>query len=123
MNTNSHTGLLSAEICVVPPEGAARIMMDRGLPPTAHPARGGCSRGVAQPGSASGLGPEGRRFESCLPDHNFIEPTMLFFNERPNNPRELGVYWVFFFLFIFGSSDRSFMLPLSCFVDLDARRI
>src|SRR3990167_6014036 len=27
------------------------------------------SRGVAQPGSASGLGPEGRRFESYLPDH------------------------------------------------------
>jgi hypothetical protein len=27
-------------------------------------------RGVAQPGSASGLGPEGRRFESCLPDEN-----------------------------------------------------
>ncbi len=26
-------------------------------------------RGVAQPGSASGLGPEGRKFESCLPDH------------------------------------------------------
>ncbi len=26
-------------------------------------------RGVAQSGSASGLGPEGRRFESCLPDH------------------------------------------------------
>ena len=25
-------------------------------------------RGVAQPGSASGLGPEGRRFESCRPD-------------------------------------------------------
>ena len=24
---------------------------------------------MAQPGSASGLGPEGRRFESCLPDH------------------------------------------------------
>ena len=35
--------------------------------------RGGVSkaacRGVAQSGSASGLGPEGRRFESCLPDH------------------------------------------------------
>jgi hypothetical protein len=31
-------------------------------------------RGVAQPGSASGLGPEGRRFESCLPDH-FSEVT------------------------------------------------
>jgi hypothetical protein len=27
------------------------------------------SRGVAQPGSASVLGTEGRRFESCLPDH------------------------------------------------------
>ena len=25
--------------------------------------------GVAQPGSASGLGPEGRRFKSCRPDH------------------------------------------------------
>lgn len=25
-------------------------------------------RGVAQPGSASGLGPEGRRFESSRPD-------------------------------------------------------
>ena len=29
------------------------------------------SRGVAQPGSASGLGPEGRKFESCLPDQFF----------------------------------------------------
>ena len=27
------------------------------------------SRGVAQPGSASGLGPEGRRFKSFRPDH------------------------------------------------------
>ena len=26
-------------------------------------------RGVTQPGSASGLGPEGRRFKSCRPDH------------------------------------------------------
>ena len=26
-------------------------------------------RGVAQPGSASGLGPEGRRFKSCHSDH------------------------------------------------------
>ena len=30
-------------------------------------------RGVAQPGSAPGLGPGGRRFESFLPDHIFIE--------------------------------------------------
>ena len=27
-------------------------------------------RGVAQSGSASGLGPEGREFESLRPDHN-----------------------------------------------------
>ena len=27
-------------------------------------------RGVAQPGSAPGLGPGGRRFESCRPDKN-----------------------------------------------------
>jgi hypothetical protein len=27
---------------------------------------------VAQPGSASGLGPEGRRFKSCHPDHYII---------------------------------------------------
>ncbi len=27
-----------------------------------------CKRGVAQPGSAPGLGPGGRRFESCRPD-------------------------------------------------------
>ncbi len=29
-------------------------------------------RGVAQPGSAPGLGPGGRRFESFLPDHYLI---------------------------------------------------
>jgi hypothetical protein len=29
-------------------------------------------RGVAQPGSASGLGLEGRRFESSHPDHLFL---------------------------------------------------
>lgn len=28
-------------------------------------------RGVAQPGSASGLGPEGREFESLRPDHPY----------------------------------------------------
>ncbi len=28
------------------------------------------SREIAQFGSASGLGPEGRRFESCFPDQN-----------------------------------------------------
>ena len=34
------------------------------------PARGTAPRGVAQLASASGLGPEGRRFESCYPDKN-----------------------------------------------------
>ena len=29
-------------------------------------------RGVAQPGSASVLGTEGRKFESCHPDHGFL---------------------------------------------------
>ena len=36
-------------------------------------------RGVAQPGSASGLGPEGRKFESCLPDHFLKNYLMLAF--------------------------------------------
>ena len=35
----------------------------------------GEQRDVAQFGSASGLGPEGRRFESCHPDH-FSGPCM-----------------------------------------------
>ena len=34
-------------------------------------------RGVAQPGSASGLGPEGRRFKSCRPDH-FMKKAKIF---------------------------------------------
>src|SRR3954468_19257959 len=33
-------------------------------------------RGVAQPGSASALGAEGRRFESCLPDHSRVQRPM-----------------------------------------------
>ena len=33
------------------------------------------SRGVAQPGSASGLGPEGRGFESLRPDQIFLTKT------------------------------------------------
>ena len=40
-------------------------------------------RGVAQPGSASVLGTEGRRFESCLPDH--------FTFRRVSERTELGV--------------------------------
>ena len=30
-------------------------------------------RGIAQSGSASGLGPEGREFESLYPDHFFLK--------------------------------------------------
>ena len=36
-------------------------------------------RGVAQSGSASGLGPEGRRFESYRPDHTTKRPLGAFF--------------------------------------------
>ena len=36
------------------------------------------SRGVAQPGSASGLGPEGRKFESYCPDHNFMKKAKIY---------------------------------------------
>ena len=33
-------------------------------------------RGVAQSGSAPGLGPGGRRFESSRPDHLFFKPVV-----------------------------------------------
>ena len=35
-------------------------------------------RGVAQPGSASGLGPEGRRFKSCRPDHCYEKKAIIY---------------------------------------------
>ena len=35
-------------------------------------------RGVAQPGSASGLGPEGRRFKSCRPDHKIMKKAKIY---------------------------------------------
>jgi hypothetical protein len=34
------------------------------------------NREVAQAGSAPGLGPGGRRFESCLPDSNVYQKTL-----------------------------------------------
>ena len=43
------------------------------------------NRDVAQLGSASGLGPEGRRFESCFPDHEV-------------NEVQCKKHWTFFFL-------------------------
>ena len=39
-------------------------------------------RDVAQFGSASGLGPEGRRFESCHPDQNFMYGSIAQLGER-----------------------------------------
>ena len=35
-------------------------------------------RGVAQPGSAPGLGPGGRRFESCRPDFEKAKKSQIF---------------------------------------------
>jgi hypothetical protein len=48
---------------------------------------GASVRGVAQPGSASGLGPEGRRFESCLPDIKIKQ--LLVFSLQPRLSAEL----------------------------------
>src|SRR5205814_8336204 len=41
---------------------------DRGIRPESH-------RGVAQPGSALGVGPRGRRFESSRPDQKRSQPS------------------------------------------------
>ena len=40
-------------------------------------------RSVAQPGSASGLGPEGRRFESCHSDHFMKKAKIYIPNKSP----------------------------------------
>ena len=40
------------------------------------------SRDVAQFGSASGLGPEGRRFKSCHPDHAWLYGSIAQLGER-----------------------------------------
>ena len=41
-------------------------------------------RSVAQPGSASGLGPEGRRFKSCHSDHLFMRKAKIYIpNKSP----------------------------------------
>ena len=41
------------------------------------------TRSVAQPGSASGLGPEGRRFESCHSDHFMKKAKIYIPNKSP----------------------------------------
>ena len=45
-------------------------------------------RSVAQPGSASGLGPEGRRFKSCHSDH-FMKKAKIYIPNK--NPMQSGL--------------------------------
>ncbi len=45
-------------------------------------------RSVAQPGSASGLGPEGRRFKSCHSDH-FMKKAKIYIPNK--NPMQSGM--------------------------------
>ena len=45
-------------------------------------------RSVAQPGSASGLGPEGRRFKSCHSDH-FMKKAKIYIPNK--NPMQSGI--------------------------------
>ena len=47
------------------------------------------SRGVAQPGSASGLGPEGRRFKSCRPDQ-FMKKAKIYIPTKNSMQSGLG---------------------------------
>jgi hypothetical protein len=37
-------------------------------------------RGIAQSGSASGLGPEGREFKSLCPDHKYLKANHLYYS-------------------------------------------
>ena len=46
-------------------------------------------RGVAQSGSASGLGPEGRRFKSCRPDH-FMKKAKIYIPAKTSMQSGLG---------------------------------
>ena len=47
-------------------------------------------RGVAQPGSAPGLGPGGREFESRRPDHEQKRPWLNWIEHRPSKPGVAG---------------------------------
>ncbi len=49
-------------------EGLTAVTSKRKLPPLDLSEPALLNRGIAQPGSASALGAEGRRFESCCPD-------------------------------------------------------
>ena len=47
-------------------------------------------RSVAQPGSASGLGPEGRRFESCHSDHLIMKKAKIYIPNKSAMQSGLG---------------------------------
>ena len=47
-------------------------------------------RGVAQFGRASGLGPEGRRFESCRPEFYECAAGLLWVDDRAEHPAKAG---------------------------------
>ena len=53
-------------------------------------------RGVAQPGSASGLGPEGRRFKSCRPDHLYMKKAKIYKPSKTSMQSGLSKYdkWI-----------------------------
>ena len=53
-------------------------------------------RGVAQPGSASGLGPEGRRFKSCRPDHFDMKKAKIYKPSKTSMQSGLSKYdkWI-----------------------------
>ena len=46
-------------------------------------------RSVAQPGSASGLGPEGRRFKSCHSDHLLMKKAIIYIPNK--SPMQSGL--------------------------------
>jgi hypothetical protein len=48
-------------------------------------------REVAQAGSALGLGPRGRRFESCLPDKKVSSKTLTFFYAPISTGHAVGI--------------------------------
>ena len=52
--------------------------------------------GVAQPGSASGLGPEGRRFKSCHSDHHYEKSKNLYPKQKAqcNQVLEKPIKWI-----------------------------
>ena len=60
-------------------------------------------RSVAQPGSASGLGPEGRRFESCHSDHQYMKKAKIYIPNK--SPMQSGLGKTDKWILIFETKD------------------